>query len=93
MEFPFSAKTNRRLEAPLWLVAHDFFTIPHNCQSYQDTVGVMSNKMGLCKLFKWHPAHNSCSHRLLVYGLFEFLDDLQDWFSMFIFRKQALANV
>jgi len=77
------------LKKKSWLVISDFFSQTPVSLDYHHKQGVYSFKMDYRKLFDWHPAYTCYSHQLHHHGQQGFTDDIQEWVSTSVLRKDV----
>ena len=85
--FKISFEANRVLKNQGWIIIQDFYTPMPLKRRYKHTKGIYSFKMDYRKLFDWHPHYECFSHEITHHSKKEMTDDLQEWVSTSVLRK------
>lgn len=91
--FRVAQEADRVLKDDAWLVLNDFYTPAPICREYHHRPGVFSYKMDYRKLFDWHPAYTTFSHKVMAHGGDEFTDESNEWVATSVIRKKAAVDV
>ena len=89
--FKIAQETGRVLKKKSRLVMSDFFSPMPVSPGYHHKQGVYTFKMDDPKLFDRHPAYTCYSHQFNIYGQQGFTDDMQEWVSTSVLRKNIKA--
>lgn len=85
--FCISSETHRVLKDSAWIAILDFWNPDVKYNSYCHADGVFSRKQNYAAMFSWHPDYIITDHCLRDHGNFSYTDNLDDWISATIIRK------